>query len=102
MRREQETDPQVRRIYEELCDDPKSALHVAFCVLDNVLYRHLRDDFEHRLVIVVPKSLREQILRVGHDSGVNCHLGMAKTCQNSKNFLVAWHGRGNQAIRQNM
>ena len=42
-------------------------------------------------MIVVPKVLCEQIHCFGHDSGVNCHLGMVKTLARIQR-MFCWFG----------
>ena len=73
--KEQEKDAQVREVIqflitEELSRDPKRAKRIAsqqslFVILDNVLY-YVDPKWDHRLRIVVPKHLREQILGETH------------------------------------
>ena len=36
------------------------------------------DDLNLGLVLVMPQALQEQIMKVGQDSNVNCHLSLAK------------------------
>ena len=78
---EQAKDEHTREILKEL-KDIKCRAVIAECnsVVNGLLYLLLKDDDLHpRLVLLVPRALQSQIMKVGHDSEVNCHLGFAKT-----------------------
>ena len=62
-------------------EDPKCRAVIAeyYSIVNRLLYFLIRDnDVNQRLVLLVPLALQAQIMKVGHDSDVNCHLGFAK------------------------
>ena len=78
---EQAKGEHTEKILKEL-KDPKCRVVIAECysIVNGLLYFLIRDDdINQLLVLLVPLALQAQIMRVGHDSDVNCHLGFAKT-----------------------
>ena len=62
--------------------DPKCRAVIVECysVVNGLLYFLIKvEDVIQWLVLFFPKSLQDQIMKVGHDSEVNCHLGFPKT-----------------------
>ena len=86
--KEQEKDAQVREVIQflktkVLPTDPKRAKRIAsqqslFVILDNVLY-YVDPKRDHRLCIVVPKHLRDQILGETHRGLMSGHFSGKRT-----------------------
>ena len=58
---------------------------------DNVLFYHWDDKIDRKLVLVVPKSLKEEILQLCHDTISAGHLGEKKTLDRIKRSFL-WYG----------
>ncbi|UYV75949.1 hypothetical protein LAZ67_13001892, partial [Cordylochernes scorpioides] len=73
--KEQKQDPLLAKILKN-CEDPNFK---RFPIIDNILYKKNYDPIGRSWLLVVPKSLRLEVLRSLHDSPTAGHLGFAKT-----------------------
>ena len=62
-----------------------------FLLQDNLLYYKLTGELTQRLALVVPKSLRANLLHQAHDSPISGHLGRDKTWKRLKSHFY-WPG----------
>ena len=99
-RREQAKDDHTAKVLKELKEpNCRPVISECYSVVNGLLYFLIRDDnVNQRLVLLVPRVLKDQIMREGHNSEVNCHLGYAKTLARIKKTFY-WSGM-NEDIQQ--
>ena len=88
---EQSKNYHTSKILKEL-KDPKFQAVISECynVVNGLLYFLLRDnDLNQQLELLVPMALQAQIMKVGHGSDMNCHLGFAKMLARIRKFTGA-------------
>ncbi|UYV62954.1 hypothetical protein LAZ67_2002611 [Cordylochernes scorpioides] len=73
--KEQKLDPSLAKMMKN-CDDPNFK---RFAIMNKILYKKKHDPLGRRWLLVVPKSLRLEVLRSFHDAPTAGHLGFAKT-----------------------
>ena len=80
-RREQVKDDHIVKILAELKEpNCRAVIAEVYSVVNGLLNFPIKDDdVNQRLVLLGPRVLQDHIMKVGHDSEVNCHLGYAKT-----------------------
>ena len=70
-----------------------------YLVVDDLLYRTFNSGGgEVWKQLVVPHSLREQVMCIGHDTVMSGHLGVKKSSDRSEEFLLAGHNGRCDAI----
>ncbi|UYV72237.1 hypothetical protein LAZ67_9002287, partial [Cordylochernes scorpioides] len=73
--KEQQRDPSLKKIIEN-CGDPNYKI---FVIINNILYKKNYDPLGRPWLLVVPRTLRLEVLRSSHDAPTAGHLGFAKT-----------------------
>ena len=94
-RREQAKGDHTAKVLKELKEpNCRAVISECYSVVNGLLYFLLKDDdVNQRLVLLVPKVLHGQIMKVGHNSEVNSHLGYAKTLARIRKTFY-WSGMG--------
>ncbi|UYV77528.1 K02A2.6-like, partial [Cordylochernes scorpioides] len=72
---EKMNDQALRKIADQLQSTPNNS----FVKIDNTLYRKKYDPMRKPWLLVVPRHLRQELLKNFHDSPTACHLGFIKT-----------------------
>ena len=101
IRVEQHKDPRLARIIQALTDTPLLPFgdkHGPYILVNNILYRvrHINSYNEQRLLgnkhlLVIPKSLQNQILHWAHDHPTVGHAGRIKTLSSIISCLLAFN-----------
>ena len=101
IRVEQQKDPRLAHIIQALTHTPRLLFgdkHGPYILINNILYRirHINFYNEQRLLgnkhlLVIPKSLRNQILHWAHDHPTAGHAGRIKTLSFSFSCLLAFN-----------
>ncbi|UYV67511.1 hypothetical protein LAZ67_5001024 [Cordylochernes scorpioides] len=73
--KEQQRDPSLTKIIAN-CGDPN---YKRFVIINNILYKKNYDPLGRPWLLVVPRTLRLEVLRSSHDAPTAGHLGFAKT-----------------------
>ncbi|UYV66446.1 hypothetical protein LAZ67_4001706 [Cordylochernes scorpioides] len=85
--KEQQRDPSLTKIIAN-CGDPN---YKRFVIINNILYKKNYDPLGRPWLLVVPRTLRLEVLRSSHDAPTAGHLGFAKTYDRIRRRLF-WPG----------
>ncbi|RWS01780.1 uncharacterized protein B4U79_00437, partial [Dinothrombium tinctorium] len=87
---------------DEFCMGIKTKLEqgrkITFTIKDDVVYKIIKDDGNEKLLIVVPRLFRKQILQEFHDSTISGHLSALKTKEKIEHNF--WWPQLTQTVRR--
>ncbi|RWS00829.1 uncharacterized protein B4U79_07625, partial [Dinothrombium tinctorium] len=87
---------------DEYCMGIKTKLEqgrkITFTIKDDIVYKIIKDDGNKKLLIVVPRFFRKQILQEFHDSTIGAHLSALKTKEKIEHNF--WWPQLTQTVRR--